>query len=275
MFAMPSSTMSSFCLGRATSLVVDLGAGGTTITPVVDGYELKKAIVHTDIGGNYVDYKLAELLRSERGGELPKPWYNCEHKLNYRPDFRPSSSYFNLHQHDIVRDVKHWMCLFPHYRVGAEFRSVEGLAQLGLILPPKYELPDGTFVDTNYQICTIAENIFFPEAPCKPSDEMQVVTEGDLPPPVPAKPKKRARELLSNPEMEIVSEQEALHDLLYLAAGRADVDTRREMLGNIALVGGGSNFGGLQPRLSKELSEVIPSNYKVSLCGLFLSGCIC
>lgn len=266
MFTMPSSTMSSFCLGRATSLVVDLGAGGTTITPVVDGYELKKAIINTEIGGNYIDEKLAELLRNEKEGSLPKPWYSCEQKASYRANFKPTNSYYNLHQHDIVRDIKHWMCLFPHYRVGSEYRSVEGLAQLGLILPPRYELPDGTFVDTNYHICTVAENIFFPEAPVKSVDEMQVVTEGEFLPPPPVKPKKRARELLTNPEADITPEQEALHDLLYLATGRADVDTRREMLGNIALVGGGSMFGGLQPRLSKELSDVIPSNFKVNIC---------
>jgi actin-related protein len=224
LYAMPSSVLSAFSCGLSTSLVVDVGHDGTFVCPVVDGYELKQTVVSSSNGGRAIDQQLIQRLK-------------CSNKF-----------YPTLSNKDFLHDVKKHMCVLPHFRVDPMFRTVEGLARLGLNLPSPYELPDGNYVDATYDICLAAEDLFFPE-------HIGLNADGSS--------RKRARELLMYPINDVFS-QEALHDLIYLAAGKADVDTRKELLANIAVVGGGSLMAGLHQRLTKELSDIVPSHYKVS-----------
>ena len=50
----PSSMLSSFAYGRQTSLVVDIGHTGTTVTPVFDGYCLSHGCVSSGRGGAWL-----------------------------------------------------------------------------------------------------------------------------------------------------------------------------------------------------------------------------
>ena len=50
MYMASSATLSAFSIGKSTSLVVDVGAGGITITPVIDGYALRKSSIFTNRG---------------------------------------------------------------------------------------------------------------------------------------------------------------------------------------------------------------------------------
>lgn len=56
-----------------------------------------------------------------------------------------------------------------------------------------------------------------------------------------------------------------LPGLVYAAIEASDVDVRKELLGNIVLTGGGSLFRGASERLQSELSEKLPSAYKVKV----------
>jgi actin-like protein 6A len=44
--------LTAFASGKATALVVDLGARGTTVTAVHDGYALTKSSLRTPLGGD-------------------------------------------------------------------------------------------------------------------------------------------------------------------------------------------------------------------------------
>ena len=57
---------------------------------------------------------------------------------------------------------------------------------------------------------------------------------------------------------------ESLASLVYASVAQADVDARRELLGNIQIVGGGALIQGLSNRLAHELSEIVPTHLKVS-----------
>ncbi|CAE7018140.1 GTG2 [Symbiodinium sp. KB8] len=65
---------SAFLVGLAarssTALVVDIGATGTTVTPVEDGYPLTECIVHSSVGGNVLDMAMFQLLQ-DAGAVLP------------------------------------------------------------------------------------------------------------------------------------------------------------------------------------------------------------
>jgi actin-like protein 6A len=51
-FLAKNPVLTAFASGRATALVVDLGAGGTTVTAVHDGYALRKAVTRSPLGGD-------------------------------------------------------------------------------------------------------------------------------------------------------------------------------------------------------------------------------
>ncbi|GAY58094.1 hypothetical protein CUMW_184420 [Citrus unshiu] len=57
LFLAKNAVLTSFALGRATSLVVDCGGGSTTVAPVHDGYVLQK-IVDLDFPNTTESYKL-------------------------------------------------------------------------------------------------------------------------------------------------------------------------------------------------------------------------
>ena len=54
--------LSSFWAGRANSLVVDIGASGTSISPIIDGYELRRSSMRLNRGGDTIDKLLYEEL---------------------------------------------------------------------------------------------------------------------------------------------------------------------------------------------------------------------
>ena len=53
-FLAPTPMLSSFCFGRQTALVVDVGAGGCRVTPVVDGLLLQHAQRRNGRGGDWL-----------------------------------------------------------------------------------------------------------------------------------------------------------------------------------------------------------------------------
>lgn len=98
----PSNVLSSFSVGRPTSLVIDIGSSGFKISPIIDGYELKKARICSSRGGTYIDEILDNYVTNKVNITV-HPWYE-----KTKRDFKLSESFRALHQRDIVRDVKHW-----------------------------------------------------------------------------------------------------------------------------------------------------------------------
>ena len=54
MFVAPAPMLAAFCHGRQTALVVDIGAGGTRVTPVVEGLLLRQAQRRSGRGGDWM-----------------------------------------------------------------------------------------------------------------------------------------------------------------------------------------------------------------------------
>jgi hypothetical protein len=364
---MPDSILNSLSAGRKSSIIVDCSSSGTTITPVLEGYELKKASLFTSVGGNRLDELLSQYLMNSSSGKQQQKG-NIHHNNDdisnrvlinplsailgknvnsllsatssssssfssfplYSPYSSTSSysksiygnyhkSFLDLHYYDMVKDVKQWMSFIPHYRILPEYRSAEGLTSLGVFIPPHYELPDGTLLPSSYTLCTLAESMYFPEGKQQQSASSSAFAsslssssasspeisgfssssnvtatitaggESSGPPgmmPTNAQTGKRVRELieldrleplfaslsssssssaLSSPFSSMKIEEETLSDLIYLVLSRVDVDARKDLLSNIVLCGGSSLVSGLSERLTKELSDIIPSHLKVGL----------
>lgn len=69
-FIAPSPMLASFANGRQTSLVVDVGAGGTRVTPIVDGLILQQAQRRNGRGGDWLcaiqERVVGDILRRRR-----------------------------------------------------------------------------------------------------------------------------------------------------------------------------------------------------------------
>jgi actin-related protein 4 len=188
-FSVSNGILDSLSAGRPTSLVVDFSGRGTTITPVIGGYELKKSTIFTPVGGNMIDEKIAEFLLSsshlsinplaallgKKATSLPPlslQQYNplssssSHSSLSLPSPAYPAhlrKSFLDCHYFDLIKDIKQWMAFIPHYRLAQEFRSDEGIVRAGVSMPPFYELPDGTQVPSSYRLSVIPESLFFPE----------------------------------------------------------------------------------------------------------------
>jgi actin-like protein 6A len=249
-----NAVMSAFSSGRTTACVVDLGASGTRITPVVDGFTLNKSIMETSRGGDSIDTLVSAALANS--GIAVQPWFAVSKKNNIDEsskgkgkskvkvksnELKVSESLRAMHSRDVVRDVKKWMSFVPYMPVPTENRHKFITEVIKL---PEYELPDGTMISHNDDICTGAEKLFF-------SNEI---------PSIIAKP--RPGIPAHNQPLEIDAETASLPELVRAAILKSDVDCRKDLLANTCLVGGGALIDGMQPRLQLECGNMFPPHMK-------------
>ena len=65
-----SAFLAGLATGSSTALIVDIGASGTTVTPVEEGYPLNECAVHNGVGGDALDAAMSQLLQ-DAGAALP------------------------------------------------------------------------------------------------------------------------------------------------------------------------------------------------------------
>ncbi|KAI9625846.1 hypothetical protein H4Q26_016094 [Puccinia striiformis f. sp. tritici PST-130] len=70
-YSVDRSVMTAFAAGKGTALVVDIGDELTTVTPICDGFVLRKGIQKSPIAGNV----LSSILLSTSENILPTPIY--------------------------------------------------------------------------------------------------------------------------------------------------------------------------------------------------------
>lgn len=261
MYMASSGSLSSFSAGRPCSLVVDLGASGTSITPVVDGYELSRAAIRTGKGSNMLDLMIRREIE-EVSRHVIRPWY--ETKTLSAGGITPTHSFREMHVNDIVRDIKQWMCFVPHNSFLGSEREAFCASRMHQL--PAYELPDGTTVHAGDALCTAPERLFFPMSKVGVEDHSRTSGAGKQSLVVePTDIKTETGKLSGSPTNQLpgVVNDESLTALVYACVAQCDVDARKDLLSNILLVGGGSLVDGLAQRLAYELGEVVPSHLKV------------
>jgi actin-related protein len=236
--------LSSFSQGKPTSLVVDIGARGTRIVPIVDGYTLNRGVITNSRGGDWMDRGIRKEL--DNIGVAIKPWYEVGEK---KYEKSTSETFREMHVKDVVRDVKKWMSFVPYKTVEETYRTS---FMAGLTIPP-YELPDGTLVNNSEALCTVAEKLFA----ANPESSKRRKLMQSPPSQHHSAPQSRA--------LDVDPEADSFQELVHSSVARCDVDARRDLLGNIIVVGGGSLVDGVPNRLQYELTEILPSNMKVKV----------
>lgn len=68
----------ALAMGKSSALVVDIGARGTTVTPIVDGTVVRSGVMRSRFGGDFLDYQVAKLLEEPLGSSSHEAWYNSQ-----------------------------------------------------------------------------------------------------------------------------------------------------------------------------------------------------
>ena len=116
-FIAPSPMVSSFAFGRQTSLIVDIGSRGMTVTPIVDGLCLYNAQRRNGRGGEYLNavqyHVLTQQLQQQQqqnkssssssSSVFVKPRYMCHHHHN-NDDIDNNNNHYNYFQNSIYHD---------------------------------------------------------------------------------------------------------------------------------------------------------------------------
>ncbi|QLQ79059.1 hypothetical protein HG537_0B04060 [Torulaspora globosa] len=65
-------------MGKSSALVVDIGARGCTVTPIVDGTVIKTGVMRSKFGGNFLDFHIAQLphIEPSETASTCEMWYN-------------------------------------------------------------------------------------------------------------------------------------------------------------------------------------------------------
>jgi actin-like protein 6A len=279
MFIAPSPMLSSFAHGRQTALIVDIGASGTRVTPVVDGLVLQQSQRRSGRGTDWIQNCIwqALLIHQNQSHQSSKkttfhltPRYQVKQKnSNVSGNCEQHNTFHRWAMNDLMYELRtNEHVALPH---GGFDTSVPFMYDDDVMMIDDeddeddealsngnhhnsnqnyYELPDGTRIDLSTRIgkdiCRAPELLFSEMLPfVKPTPSLDLQHQNVL----------HQHATLSNAP---------LHHLIHQALGAVpDVDVRRELASTILLTGGGSaSLHNLASRLSLELSRITSMAYK-------------
>ena len=266
LFLAKNSVLSSFAVGRPTSLVIDCGASGahplrqdgqpasaapahppcagTTISAVHDGYALNKCLNRNPLGGQALTDLTLRVAQS--AGSEVRPRFSFKRTEKDGSIFCTpvatrgvTASYSLLRTWEVAADIKESCCRLSEGPLNE--------AEAATAPSAPYELPDGRLFEFG------AERLKVPELLFNPSLLGSFALPMDLP---------------SGGIGDLATSGGALRGLPQAVAeviGKCDVDLRKELYGGVVLTGGGSLFAGLKERLEKELQAGAPAALRVKV----------
>ena len=237
LFLAKNPVLSSFAVGKASSLVIDMGGKHTTVSAVHDGYALQKSVVHSPLGGDALSDVVAKYLENQKIDVRPRYAFTKKQKGDGEFEVKAvnhpktTASYAAFKRLEIMEDIKATVCrLDDHVFNSDAHKNVAGVT---------YELPDGNTIEVGVERFQIPELLFQPEL-LKELDVEVPALSGDT-------------KLKSIPE------------LVLECINNSDVDVRKDLWGNLVLGGGCSMFANMRERLEGALFDHAPQNVKTKV----------
>ena len=234
-FLAKQPVLSSFAVGRTTSLVLDLGHSGTTATAVHDGYALQRSIQHSPIGGETLSKLILQDM--EQGRNIcVRPHIAISKKQRTDGQFdvqdvdisNVSPSFLLFKRMELAAQAKEEVCRCPK---GTPY-SEEEYAKMPT---SSFELPDGTVVEYGGTGFKLPEVLFQPELASSFAGGWQ--EEYSLP-------------------------QEGATRMVLNAINSCDTDIRKDLFPGVILTGGSSLFPHMKERIEAEYLHAAPSTSK-------------
>ena len=253
-----TGVMAAFAAGKATALIIDIGASTTSVTPVHDGIILKKGVTRSYLAGNFISAQIRNMLVSNQPQPITiTPHYlikskqpvdagqsaNVVHKTfpsGYQP---PQDSFRRYQEERTLLEFKELVVQVwngPNSLLSSQNGTPSAEVQASQMGKP-FEFPDGynqLFTTDRFRV---VESLFDHRA--------------YIPPP----PNNAS---LSSESLRFPSPPEPSHTILALikqSLSAVDVDLRGHMLANVVCTGGSTLIPGLTSRLDAELQRLYPS----------------
>lgn len=274
-FLCKDAVLSAFAAGKSTAMVVDVGGGKTTVTPVHEGFILQRGLQKSNVGGIMLDRVLEQVMFESKNQSVP-PRYLYKRRAvpapmdgvvgdgvgeldgEYRTSYtttklsfpNTSASYHQFMCNRVIQDLKHGACrvadtrsMFEHAM--ATTTTGTGLSAVSTVPTTDYDLPDGTVLEVGPERMKIAEELFSP-TDLLLKQQTNTIVNG-----------------IVNDDLVKGFAFNGLPKMIAAAGERVDVDIKKELFNFIILSGGCSLMHGFQNRLSKSID--VPAAFKVKV----------
>lgn len=242
-----SGVLAAFAAGKASALVIDIGASNISVTPVHDGLMLKRGVQHSPLGGDYISSQIYALFKSNSPQPITiTPHYLISSKTpvepgqppqaTYKtcaPEQAPDVSYRSLLEERTLMEFKE--CVVQVWPGPGKFSSTspngmtnEEVARSSPGRP--FEFPDGYNQVFGVERYRVVESLF--DARAHIPDP-----ESPFPPPI---------------------QSQTLPELMRSALNGVDTDIRPHLLANVVVTGASSLLYGFTDRLNQELLQLYP-----------------
>ncbi|KAJ5668784.1 Actin-related protein 4 [Penicillium macrosclerotiorum] len=242
-----NGVLAAFASGKASALVVDIGASNISITPVHDGMVLKRGVQHSPLGGDYISSQIRALFKKNspqpitvtphylvssktavEAGQPPQAKYKT-----FPADKAPDASYRTLLEERTLSEFKEcvvqvWPGPNKLSATGPTGVPNEELARSSPGRP--FEFPDGYNQVFGLDRFRVVESLF---------DVKAAIPDPDSPVPAP-------------------TQAQTLPELIKASLSGVDVDIRPHLLANVVVTGASSLLYGFTDRLNHELMQLFP-----------------
>ncbi|KAI9781176.1 MAG: NuA4 histone acetyltransferase subunit [Geoglossum umbratile] len=231
----------SFAGGKASALVVDVGASNISITPVHDGLILKKGVMRSPLAGNFISQQL-RILFSASNPPIPlTPHYLITSKTpvdagspaiaTYRSFATPPhESFRRLEEERVLQEFKESVVQVwqgpGRLSSGPQGTTNEEIVKSWPGRP--FEMPDGWNQVFGAERFRVSEGMW---------EAKMALTDSETPPP---------------------SQSQTIPALIQASLSAVDVDVRPHLLANVVITGGTSLLYGFTDRLNSELTQMFP-----------------
>lgn len=257
----------AYSFGRVMSLVVDLGYGKSTISPIVDGQCLRNGSRTCSVTGHLlldilereICHRLKQVSTNEetstttvgsmgsiiKQGTNPQLLTNLQVKQSYNREQgvyerhlvdMPYHSYLTYHRQRLLTDVAQFCLQVSHRAMDTrlDYRSMNDTSRMDIGSTTQYLLPDGNHIGMGFMSTLIPETFF--------NTQLLHDTFGIT--------------VLDTTSLQMHIQQTIL---------TLPDSIQAELAGNLVVTGGVSSVGGLHSRLKAELDAALPSILKVRL----------
>ncbi|KAM5535668.1 hypothetical protein V8D89_010655 [Ganoderma adspersum] len=224
-----TGVLNAFAAGKGSALVIDVGQSTASVTPVVDGFVLRKGLAHCalpQLVHAHAKHLLTNPTQTRQGISL------VPHQLiaNRLPVDAGVAAKFTLREDRQAGTTESWRAWAENHEVEEWIQSIAGILPQGwndqvasAQGPRHYEFPTGyNNYFTGMERYAVGEQFFA-------HSSALVASNPNLPKTIPS--------------------------LIVASIQQCDNDLRQVLLGNVVLTGGGSLFAGFADRLAAEMGR--------------------
>ncbi|KAF9821434.1 hypothetical protein IEO21_00680 [Rhodonia placenta] len=227
-----TSVLNAFAAGKGSAYVVDVGQSTASVTPVIDGFVMRRGLMHSPLPQLVHAHARHTLIApsGRRPGIQLHPHQLVASRQPVEPGAPPK---FELRQDSLAGTTESWRTWAEAHEVDEWIQSVSGILDQGWNEqlatqrgPRHYEFATGYSNYFNGVERYMVGEQFFSHSPTL------IASNPNLPKTIPA--------------------------LISMSLNACDAEIRQVLMGNIVLTGGGSLFSGFADRLQTELARNYP-----------------